>query len=168
MSLFGELPSSSVEVCLYKQDVDSKKELLSMKSVNCNHPIRNLFHLFILAICIGLGSSGSVRPQSSIKYVYDELGRLIAVTDPAGDTVRYTYDAGGNILSISRQSSSTLSLITFTPGTGPVGTSVTIYGTGFSTTPSQNTVTFNGVTATVSASTATQITTTVPPALQQE
>ena len=133
-----------------------------MKSVTCNHPSRNRFHLFILAICIVLGSSGSVSTQSSIKYVYDELGRLVAVTDPAGDTVRYTYDAVGNILSISRQSSATLSLITFSPTTGPVGTLVTIYGTGFSTTPSQNTVTFNGVTATVSASTATQITTTVP------
>ncbi|HEY0764104.1 MAG TPA: IPT/TIG domain-containing protein, partial [Pyrinomonadaceae bacterium] len=133
-----------------------------MKRAICNYTIRNLFQLFILAVCIGLSGSDDVLAQSSIKYVYDELGRLIAVTDPAGDTVRYSYDAVGNILSISRQSSSTLSLITFSPSVGPVGTSVTIYGTGFSTTPSQNTVTFNGVTATVSASTATQLTTTVP------
>jgi ligand-binding sensor domain-containing protein len=45
---------------------------------------------------------------------------------------------------------------------GPVGTSVTIAGTNFSTTASNNLVKFNGVSATVTASTATSITTTVP------
>jgi len=118
--------------------------------------------LFILATCLILTLTCGVKAQSGITYVYDELGRLIAVTDPAGDTVRYTYDAVGNVLSISRQSSSTLSIVHFNPKSGPVGTSVTIYGTAFSTTPSQNTVTFNGVTATVVSSTATQIVTTVP------
>ncbi len=113
-----------------------------------------LFLIFIL--------TSLVVAQSGITYVYDELGRLIAVSDPSGDTARYSYDAVGNILSISRYSSSTLSLINFNPTSGPVGTSVTIYGTAFSTTPSSNTVTFNGVSATVVSSTTTQIVTTVP------
>ncbi|MFM8833453.1 MAG: IPT/TIG domain-containing protein, partial [Cytophagales bacterium] len=39
-----------------------------------------------------------------------------------------------------------------------MGTSVTITGTNFSTTPANNVVKFNGVTATVTASTATSIT----------
>jgi hypothetical protein len=39
---------------------------------------------------------------------------------------------------------------------------VTIYGTGFSPTPSQNVVKFNGTTAVVTSSTTTQISTTVP------
>lgn len=50
----------------------------------------------------------------------------------------------------------------FTPGSGLIGATVTITGTNFSTTPANNSVSFNGTTATVSASTATSITTTVP------
>jgi YD repeat-containing protein len=103
------------------------------------------------------GQSGN-----DIVYVYDELGRLIAVIDPAGETATYSYDAVGNVLSISRFSSSIVSVIEFTPNGGPIGTNVTIYGTGFSTTPSQNTVSFNGVAATVTSSSATHIVTSVP------
>lgn len=134
-----------------------------MKSVIfLNLIIRNHFYLFIAACFITLVSWSGLRAQSGIVYVYDELGRVIAVTDPAGDTVRYNYDAVGNVTSISRAASSTLSFISFSPGSGPVGATVTIYGTAFSTTPGNNTVTFNGTAATVSASTATRITTTVP------
>jgi hypothetical protein len=50
----------------------------------------------------------------------------------------------------------------FNPTSGGVGTSVTITGTNFSTTPTNNVVAFNGTAATVTASTATSITTTVP------
>lgn len=100
--------------------------------------------------------------QQPIRYVYDNVGRLVGVIDPAADTVVYSYDAVGNLLSIARFASSTVSVIAFSPGSGPVGTTVTIEGTGFSATPSQNTVTFNGTAATVTASTATQLTTTVP------
>src|SRR6266542_2728714 len=101
---------------------------------------------------------------ADITYVHDELGRLVGVVDPSGDTAVYTYDAVGNLLSISRHSSSAVSTIDFAPHSGPVGTTVTISGTGFSTTPSQNSVAFNGAAATVTSSTATQIVTTVPAA----
>ena len=100
--------------------------------------------------------------NNPIKYVYDELGRLVAVIDPAGDTAHYTYDSVGNLLSISRQSSTLVSVIDFTPKLGLAGTTVTIYGTGFSTTPSGNTVSFNGTAAVVTSSSETQIVTTVP------
>jgi gliding motility-associated-like protein len=50
----------------------------------------------------------------------------------------------------------------FTPSSGPIGTTVIINGTNFSTTPANNTVAFNGTTSIVTASTATSITTTVP------
>ncbi len=94
--------------------------------------------------------------------MYDASGRLRAVVDPGSDTAVYKYDAVGNLLSISRQSTSVVSIIEFNPDSGPVGTTVTIFGTGFSATPSQNTVTFNGVSASVTSSTTTQIVTTVP------
>jgi YD repeat-containing protein len=98
----------------------------------------------------------------SIQYMYDELGRLIAVVDPGGDTAVYHYDAVGNVLSIARHASSQVSVVSFTPGSGPVGTQVRIFGTGFSSTIAQDTVTFNGTTATISSATATQLVVTVP------
>jgi hypothetical protein len=58
----------------------------------------------------------------------------------------------------------TPSISSFTPTSGVAGTSVTISGTNFSTTASQNTVRFNGVSATVTAATATSLTVTVPSA----
>jgi hypothetical protein len=50
----------------------------------------------------------------------------------------------------------------FSPGSGKVGDTVSIQGTNFDTTATDNTVSFNGVTATVESSTATSIVTTVP------
>jgi hypothetical protein len=50
----------------------------------------------------------------------------------------------------------------FTPASGPVGTTVTITGTGFNTTPANNTVYFGTAKATVSAATTTSLTVTVP------
>jgi YD repeat-containing protein len=105
---------------------------------------------------------GSLASAQTITYVYDGLGRLTGVIDPSQGTALYTYDAVGNVLSIQRYATTAVLIIDFTPGSGPVNTGVTLTGTGFSATPSQNTVTFNGVTATVTSSTATSIVTTVP------
>ena len=99
---------------------------------------------------------------TDISYVYDNLGRVLAVIDPATDTAVYVYDAVGNLTGITRQTSSTLAIFQFTPSSGPVGTAVTIYGTGFSATPASNTVQFNGTTATVATASTTVLTTTVP------
>jgi len=101
-------------------------------------------------------------PTAGIVYIYDELQRLKSVINPVGEAATYSYDSVGNLLSITRYNGSQTSVIDFNPKSGPVGASVTIYGTGFSATPSQNTVTFNGVGATVISSTLTQIETTVP------
>jgi hypothetical protein len=53
-------------------------------------------------------------------------------------------------------------ITSFTPTNGVQWSTVTITGTNFSTTASENIVKFNGTTAEVSASTATSITTVVP------
>jgi YD repeat-containing protein len=100
-----------------------------------------------------------------ISYAYDELGRLISVVDPSGDAADFRYDAVGNLLSIVRHSSSATAVAGFAPTSGPVGAVVTISGTGFSTTPTQNSVTIGGAGATVSAATATQLVVTVPSGL---
>jgi YD repeat-containing protein len=103
-----------------------------------------------------------VSAQTSVQYIYDALGRLIGVVDPSGNTATYTYDAVGNVLSIAQYSSSTVSILTFSPGGGLVGTTVAIQGTGFSATPSLNTVTFNSIAASVTSATTTQLVVTVP------
>lgn len=95
-------------------------------------------------------------------YRYDGNGRLIAVLSPTGEAVTYSYDSAGNFTSITRYAANQLSILDFTPGSGGIGTQVTIYGTGFSTTPSANTVKFNNVTAIVTAATNIQLTVTVP------
>jgi YD repeat-containing protein len=100
--------------------------------------------------------------QSVISYFYDELGRLIGVSDSQGNTATYNYDAAGNLLSISVNPTSQVSVVGFDPVHGPVGTSVTVSGTGFSSTANQNTVTFNGTAATVVSATSTQLVVTVP------
>lgn len=99
---------------------------------------------------------------ADISYVYDDAGRLRAVIDPASDTVVYAYDAVGNLTGITQQASSTLSVLQFTPSSSPIGSTVTIYGTGFSATPASNTVKFNGTTATVLTASTTVLTATVP------
>lgn len=73
-------------------------------------------------------------------------------------------NGGANTFSVFRNLLGEISLPTvtsFTPSFGSAGTSVTINGTNFST-PFTNTVKFNGVSATITASTATSITVDVP------
>ena len=54
------------------------------------------------------------------------------------------------------------SITSFTPDSGSAGTTVTISGTNFSPTAGQNTIKFNGVAATATATSATQLTVIVP------
>lgn len=103
----------------------------------------------------------------NVSYVYDELGRLVQVIDQAGDSAIYRYDVLGNITAIERGSTTMVKISEFAPNSGAAGTTVTIYGTGFSSTAGQNTVTFMcgtgcTVNATVTAASATQLTITVP------
>ncbi|HVA79816.1 MAG TPA: IPT/TIG domain-containing protein [Candidatus Binataceae bacterium] len=83
------------------------------------------------------------------------------VVDGGGNVAQYVYDSGGNITQIA-VSNPSLAIYQLSPTSGAVGVSVTIYGTGFSSTPSQNAVSINGTANAVSASTATTISTSVP------
>ena len=100
--------------------------------------------------------------QSVITYSYDVLGRLTGTVDSQGDAVAYSYDSVGNLVSISRNASSQVSISGFTPPSGPVGTSVTVNGTGFSATAAQDTVNFNGSPAVLTSAASTQLIATVP------
>lgn len=94
-------------------------------------------------------------------FAYDEVGRLTGVVDDTGNMATYTYDAAGNITAIGRGSAA-VSVMSFAPGSGSAGTSVTISGTGFSATASQNTVKFNGVVAAINSASANQLVVQVP------
>jgi YD repeat-containing protein len=97
-----------------------------------------------------------------VNYFYDDLGRLVGVLDVNGNAAEYSYDIVGNIQGIVRFTPSQVSIVNFTPDTGPVGTAITINGTGFSATPSQNSITFNGVSASITSATSNQLQVTVP------
>ena len=114
--------------------------------------------LFLAALC----SPAAPLSGATVSYVYDPLGRLLAVIDPATNTAIYAYDAVGNLIGITQQTSVTLAIFQFTPSSGPVGTPVTIYGTGFSATPASNVLKFNGTTATVLTASTTVLTANVP------
>lgn len=122
--------------------------------------------LVALTLTIGSSLGIGIAPSASaadITYIYDALGRLVAVVDPSTNEVAiYRYDAVGNLLSITRQSAATVSIIDFTPTQGPVGTTVRISGMGFSAVPAENAVAFNGAAATVTSSAPTSIVTSVP------
>ena len=119
---------------------------------------RELAKVLLLAALLLAGTAQA----GTVQYVYDGLGRLVAVVDEAGSTTVYTYDPAGNILSVANSSSSQLAIATFTPASGPVGETVTVVGAGFVANPAQNTVSFAGVPATVSAATGGTLVVTVP------
>ena len=121
--------------------------------------LTGLIFFFVLGCVPPLWAQGN-----AVQYVYDALGRLTQVIDPSGNVATYNYDAVGNLLSITRSttSPSSLAIFSFAPAQGSVGQTVTIQGQNFSTTPSSNTVKFNGTAATVTAATPNSLTTTVP------
>ena len=103
-----------------------------------------------------------VAAKQAVRYVYDDLGRLVGVVDASGNSAVYHYDAVGNVTSIDRYTSSQVVVIGLSPGAGAVGSTVKIHGSGFSATPGLNSVSFNGTAATVSSATTTELVVTVP------
>jgi YD repeat-containing protein len=122
------------------------------------------FRAAILGALVVLALAPPARAQTAgISYIYDRLGRLVGVVDPAtNEAAIFRYDAVGNLLSIARQSAAVVAIIEFTPSSGSVGTAVTISGTGFGPTAADNTVTFNGSVATVVSASPTRLVATVP------
>ncbi|MEU2842400.1 IPT/TIG domain-containing protein, partial [Streptomyces sp. NPDC007076] len=105
---------------------------------------------------------------SDAVYAYDAAGRLVGVSDPDGETARYRYDAAGNRLGVDRFASSALSVLSLVPVSAASGESVTLSGTGFSTTAASNTVSFGTKTATVTSASATRLVVTVPEGAAKE
>jgi RHS repeat-associated protein len=103
-----------------------------------------------------------VPPSTAYGFGYDGLGRLIEASDPSGSTATYQWDKAANLLGTNRVSSSAVSITKLTPAGAPIGATVRIYGTGFGTTASQDSVSFNGTSATVTAAYTFELVVIVP------
>jgi YD repeat-containing protein len=117
--------------------------------------------LLILAV----GPVAVAQSGSPIRYFYDDVGRLTKVIDQSGNVATYSYDAVGNILKITRStlpSPATLAVLNFSPQRGGIGATVVIKGQGFSATPAQNLVAFNGAQASVVSASDSALVVTVP------
>ncbi|TCO55791.1 RHS repeat-associated core domain-containing protein [Actinocrispum wychmicini] len=99
-----------------------------------------------------------------VDYAYDAAGQLrgVSQTSGGGATGRYNYDPAGNLTSIDHYDSTVLSIVSMVPSRASAGASVAISGTAFATTPSGNTVKFNGTAATVVSASAVRLVVTVP------
>ncbi len=121
--------------------------------------------LTLLAALLVLALAASSASAQEIRYLYDDLGRLVGVVDQQGNAAEYVYDAVGNILQIKRftvDPAAAVAITLVSPNRGTVGTTVQIFGRGFSATPGQNQVAFNGVAAPVLAASTGSLTTQVP------
>lgn len=118
------------------------------------------------AIVLFMVAPQFVHAQTPItfQYFYDGLGQLTRVVDSTGVVIEYVYDPVGNILAVKRNgiTPGALTIFSFSPGQGNPSTTVTIQGEGFSSTPSANTVLFNGAPATVSSASGTMLVVSVP------
>ena len=105
----------------------------------------------------------SVVYSEVAEYIYDDIGRLIAVLDSKGNESIYRYDEAGNLINILTQSNiNSLVISDFYPREGFPGTEITMYGKGFSEEPSENALSFNGTAATILSASANKIVVTVP------
>ncbi|MFJ9432553.1 RHS repeat-associated core domain-containing protein [Streptomyces sp. NPDC101490] len=111
----------------------------------------------------GASTGTSTAPTTSnAVYAYDAAGRLVGVTDPAGETARYRFDAAGNRLAVERFASASLSVLSMVPVRAAAGARVTLSGTGFAPAAVDNTVVLGGKPATVVSATATRLVVQVP------
>ena len=95
-------------------------------------------------------SSGTAYQVNVIEYSGTPGNELYAITTDTGNPIGFTT------------ATAPPTLTSFTPASGPVGTIVTITGTNFNATKTNNIVFFGATMATVTATTTTSLTVTVP------
>ena len=117
-----------------------------------------------MSVFLNTGSSGTISFATKVDFTTGSGPVWVAIGDLDGDTKPdvMTSNSGSNSVSVFHNIADPPTITSFTPTSGNVGATVTITGTNFSTTPANNTVFFGATKATVSAATATQLTTTVP------
>ena len=132
------------------------------RSMGCTRSMRSMKPWTSYLLALLFASALWAPAAADVIYVYDDVGRLTGVIDAAGDSAGYRYDAAGNLVGIQRRAPGGPAITSFTPATGGIGAAVTISGSGFGAGAGDNKVTFNGVPAVVTSSTATRLVATVP------
>ncbi|MFY9570803.1 MAG: IPT/TIG domain-containing protein [Blastocatellia bacterium] len=114
----------------------------------------------VALIYFGFPSQIAAQQGGTVRYFYDDNGRLIRVVLPSGETATYEYDAAGNFTAIKRFTNDVLQLLDFSPKVGGPGDSVTFFGSGFGSAVNQ--VSFNGATGRLISADATTVIAEVP------
>ena len=78
---------------------------------------RRSLRAIVASMAIAFVFYSTLGIAATVEYVYDALGRLIAVIEATGQTTRYTYDAAGNLISVTRDSSTAFRVDGFSPAT---------------------------------------------------
>ena len=110
-----------------------------------------------------VGSTGGAVPsQSQMKQVLASITALqIRLKYLTGNTLPYTGQLDNVILNVGSLPIAP-TITSFTPSSGVAGSTVTVTGSNFNTTASQNLVLFNGIKGAVVSATSTQLTVTSP------
>jgi YD repeat-containing protein len=138
----------------------SRQDGLESRAIRPKLGLPSVLVILALALTAQIVSSGFAQADNA-QYFYDPAGRLTAVVDPINGSAQYNYDAVGNIVSVVRLAPTDLLVAQVSPSSGAPGSTVTIFGTGFDTI-SDTTINFNGVAATPTSVSTTQIVATVP------
>lgn len=111
-------------------------------------------------------SNNIVEFNGTLATVVNSTPTTLKVVVPSGATSGLiTVTVNGGQKAISATNFAVIPNITsFNPSLGIIGSTVTISGTAFSATSTNNTVKFNGITAAINNATQTSLTVTVPPA----
>jgi len=107
-------------------------------------------------------ASGSLPPAGSVTYSDDASGRLIGASEPSVGSVTQSYDAAGNLTATTPSTGTDPQLMSVTPQHATPGSTVVLRGGNFSSTASDDQVSFGGTAATVSSAAAGSLTVTVP------
>ncbi|MBI3826599.1 MAG: hypothetical protein HY294_11430, partial [Candidatus Rokubacteria bacterium] len=93
----------------------------------------------------------SAAAAGTISYIYDRKNQLNSIVDDQGNSATFLYDSVGNLLRVDRVNvgAALVAITLVTPGQDQAGDTLSIYGAGFDPSPGQDTVTINGVLATV-------------------
>ena len=118
---------------------------------------------YTVSVLRNTGSAGSPSFAMKVDYTTETFPQSVAIGDLDGDGKPDLVVANyGNTVSVLRNIPPPPAITSFSPASGPVGTEVTITGSGFNATAANNVVFFGATKATVTAATATSLTVTVP------
>lgn len=148
--LLGSSSSNPASMAINDLDGDGKPDLV------CNSTTG-------VTILRNVSSAGSITSSSfSAPVKFSMNSNAVAAADLDGDGIPEIVSSNGiSILRINNVPRQPV-IVSFTPASGPSGSTVTVTGSNFNTTPAENIVYFGAVKAAVTASSASSLTVTVP------